>query len=34
MNCEVNAKPLIPWGISEGGFALTQIVNPTGIPQK
>jgi len=33
-NFGVNAKTLISGGISEDAFALTQIVNPMGIPQK
>jgi hypothetical protein len=34
MKFGISAKPLISGGISEGAFALTQIVNPMGIPQK
>jgi hypothetical protein len=31
---DANAKPLITGGISESALALTQIVNPMGIPKK
>jgi len=33
-NSGVNAKALISGEINETAFALTQIVNPAGIPQK
>jgi hypothetical protein len=34
MQSAVRAKPLISGGISDEASALTQIVNPMGIPQK